>query len=451
MLTLPRAWLAAAVGAVLATPALAASVSHDRLNAEATGRSPATPVHVRTIATGETGWFASPGLVDLTGDGGLEIVAPTYTTQVFSADGRLLASGRANPGRVYPPAVVVDLDADSHPEIVVAGDGAVTAYRFHRGRLLVLPGWPASVRSGGQTPEVRGLAAADLDGDGTVEVVATTTNTAPHGSQVFVFAADGNRYQPRPGHRPAWPRYNDLPGRGNDKHFNGQGNHGYGAYGLNVGIGELDDDPEQEIVVTFDNHQINVFNHDGTSVLAAPWFTNRDSRFDGRRLGWGQFIRWLSPRVERRHLHRHRGSWPDVRRTPWLQWTASPPSVADLDGDGHGEVIGIPNVERGIPYRTRAHAVMVLDGAQGNGSARRDGILVSRLCRSPRGRCTDPTATGIPPAASPPRRWSISATTGSPRSCSRGTTATSMRSRAPDSGCGAGGSPPDGRAPSPRR
>jgi hypothetical protein len=34
------------------------------------------PRFVQTIATGETGWFASPSLVDLNGDGSLEIVAP---------------------------------------------------------------------------------------------------------------------------------------------------------------------------------------------------------------------------------------------------------------------------------------------------------------------------------------------------------------------------------------
>ena len=76
------------------------------------------------------------------------------------------------------------------------------------------------------------------------------------------------------------------------------GNQGYGAYGENVGIGNLDDDPQMEVVVTFDNHQINVFNHDGTSVLASPWYTNRADRVRGPRLGWGQFIRWLSPKVE---------------------------------------------------------------------------------------------------------------------------------------------------------
>jgi hypothetical protein len=326
----------------------------------AAARQVAAPRFVRAIATGETGWFSSPGLVDLGGDRRLEIVAPFYSTLVYDARGRLLGKGTATEGRVYAPGVVADLDRDGVREIVAGGnEGTVAAYNLLGGRLQVKPGWPASTCSGGQCPETRGMAAADLDGDGRIELVATTTNTSPTGSQVFVLDASG---APVAG----WPRYNTS----SDAAFNGIGNHGYGAYGENVGIGELDNDPQLEIVVTFDNHQINVFNHDGTSVLASPWYTDRES---GSRLGWGQFIRWLSPRVEDDHLHRHAGEWPHVRRNPWLQWTASPPSVADLDRDGRNEVIGLPNVEKHEPYETQAYAFMVLDGAQGSGrrSARR--------------------------------------------------------------------------------
>jgi hypothetical protein len=347
----------------------------------------AAPRYVQTIATGETGWFSSPGLVDLDGDRRLEIVAPFYSTFVYSASGRLLGKGTATDGRVYAPGVVADLDGDRTREIVVGGnDGTVAAYGLGGGGLRTRPGWPASTCSGGQCPETRGLAAADLDGDGRVEVVATTTNTSPTGSQVFVFDASGALYRPAGAPATAWPRYNTLSGAGNDAAFNGAGNHGYGAYGENVGIGQLDDDPQLEIVVTFDNHQINVFNHDGTSVLASPWYTNRQSDHAGARLGWGQFIRWLRPGVEDAHYHRHAGPWPDVRTTPWLQWTASPPSVADLDRDGRNEVIGLPNVEMKEPYETQAYAFMVLDGAQRGGarSARRHkGFRKLPLTRKP--------------------------------------------------------------------
>jgi hypothetical protein len=351
----------------------------------------AAPRFVRTIATGETGWFSSPGLVDLDGDRRLEIVAPSYSTSVFDAKGRLLGKGTATSGRVYAPGVVADLDGDRVPEIVVGGnDGTVAAYVLAGGRLQPKGGWPASTCSGGQCPETRGLAAADLDADGRVEVVATTTNTSPTGSQVFVFDASG---APAPG----WPRYDPLLDAG----FNGIGNHGYGAYGENVGIGNLDDDAQLEIVVTFDNHQINVFNHDGTSVLASPWYTNRQSDHVGARLGWGQFIRWLSPRVEDAHYHRHTGPWPDVRTTPWLQWTASPPSVADLDRDGRNEVIGLPNAEMKEPYETQAYAFMVLDGAQRGGvrSARRHkGFRKLPLTRKPAVR---PDGDWYPPSGIP--------------------------------------------------
>ena len=327
------------------------------------------PQFVRNIPTGETGWFASPSLVDLNGDRRLEIVAPFYSTFVFDAKGHLLGKGTATKGRVYAPGVVADLDGDKIPELVVGGnEGTVAAYDFVGGKLRLKRGWPASTCSGGQCPEARGIAAADLDGDGKSEVVVTTTNTSPTGSQVFVFGANGRLWHPKGAPATSWPRYNRLSGAGNDAKFNGAGNHGYGAYGENVAIGNVDDDPQLEIVVTFDNHQINVFNDDGTSVLAAPWFTNRESGYAGRRLGWGQFIRWLNPAVENNQYHRHVGSWPDVRKTPWLQWTASPPAVADLDDDGKNEVIGLPNVERGEPYVTQAYAFMVLDGAQHGGA-----------------------------------------------------------------------------------
>ena len=292
--------------------------------------------------------------------------------------------------------MVADLDRDGAIEIVVGGnEGTVAAYNLSGGRLQVKSGWPASTCSGGQCPEARGMAAADLDGNGSIETVVTTTNTATSGAQVFVFNASGGLYRPS-GPASAWPRYNASDGT-----FNGIGNHGYGAYGENVGIGNLDDDAQLEIVVTFDNHQINVFNHDGTSVLASRWYTNRESGHEGRRLGWGQFIRWLNPRVEARHYHRHVGAWPDVRRTPWLQWTASPPSVADLDLDGRNEVIGLPNVERGIPYRTQSYAFMVLDGAQRGGarSARRHrGFGTPPLSRRPAHR---PDGDWYPPSGIP--------------------------------------------------
>ena len=119
----------------------------------ASGKRVVPPRFVRNIETGETGWFSSPGLVDLNRDGRLEIVAPFYSTFVFNARGKLLGTGTATEGRVYAPGVVADLDGDGVPEIVVGGnEGTVAAYNLAGGRLQVKPGWPASTCSGGPVP-----------------------------------------------------------------------------------------------------------------------------------------------------------------------------------------------------------------------------------------------------------------------------------------------------------
>ena len=59
-------------------------------------------------------------------------------------------------------------------------------------------------------------------------------------------------------------------------------------------IGNIDDDPPLEIIVTFDNHQINAFNLDGTSILTSNSSSNRETMAAGRRMGWGQFIRYAT-------------------------------------------------------------------------------------------------------------------------------------------------------------
>jgi len=335
------------------------------------------PQFVRNLAPGETGWFSSPAVVDLNGDGKREIVAPLYSTFVYDALGKQLARGTATMGRVYAPGVVADLDKDGVLEIVVGGNGGtVAAYEWKSGGLSVKRGWPVSTNSGGSSPEARGVASADLNGDGIIETVVTTTNTSPTGAQVFVFEPDGTLYQPPGISFKAWPRYNTATGTGNDADFNGQGNHGYGCYGENVGIGNLDDDANLEIVVTYDNHQINLFKHDGTSVLAASYYTNPQTKYLGNPMGWGQFIRWVDPMVEAQAYSAHTLS-PSIDQTMWLQWTASPPNVVDVNGDGKNEVVGIPNAEEHQPYVTQGYAFMALQGAYAGGavSARRLGTF----------------------------------------------------------------------------
>lgn len=362
----PRSWPAVVVAAMIAAAATAWS---DCPRGTPTGPVQA-PVFVTNLS-GQTSWFASPVVHDLDHNGSNELVAAYYDVYVFSSTGALLDRAEDGSGRVYAPHVVADLDDDGITEVVAGRDHEVWAWEWNGSSLVVKDGWPADTTTGGDSPEVRGMAAADLDGDGTVEVVVTTTQTVPTsqgGAQVFVFDSDGNLYQPTGGHSPAWPRYNNLSGPGNDADRNGPGHSGFGCYGLNVGIGNIDDDSTLEVLATYDNHHIQAFDDDGVAIDASPYYTNRTSPWVGNRMTWGQFIRWADRTVEHDHYHLHTGPWPHPDWAEWLQWTASPPSVADLDLDGFQEVVGVPNVELHVPYVTQAYAVMVLEGAHGDGS-----------------------------------------------------------------------------------
>jgi len=73
----------------------------------------------------ETGWYASPAVADLDGDGSPEVIGSSYS--IFILDG---ASGdlerRIEPagGRAWPSIVVADLEGDGDLEIITAhGDG----------------------------------------------------------------------------------------------------------------------------------------------------------------------------------------------------------------------------------------------------------------------------------------------------------------------------------------
>ncbi len=361
------------------------------------------PVFVRNLAA-QTGWFASPAVADLNRDGAKELVVATYSIRVYGADGKLLDSVDGNGKRIYAPHVVADLEGDGTVDIVFGQGSPVYAYEWLPGHGLHLKtGWPVDPTTAGESPEVRGLAAADLDGDGYLEVVATTTQTQPTsqgGAQVFVFRSDGSLHQPPSTPFPAWPRYNDRTGTGGDADRNGAGQTGYGCYGLNVGIGNLDDDARLEIVVTFDDHQIQLFKDDGEAVDASAWFTNRESGFVGQRMAWGQFIRWADPAVEEAQYHLHTGPWPSPGTgQEWLQWTASPPNVVDLNGDGRNEVLGVPNVELHEPYQTQAYAVMVLEGAYGDGS--RSAMRLAGWENLPRGEAPVPVQGWYPPMGVP--------------------------------------------------
>src|SRR5262249_2814894 len=94
--------------------------------------------------------------------------------------------------------------------------------------------------------------------------------------------------------------------------------------------------------------------------------------------------------------------WPDPGSGDmWLQWTASPPTIADLDGDGKNEVIGFPNGETGIPYVTQGFLLAVFDSNQGGnmrGAMRHAGFEKMFISQQPAPR---PSGDSHPPDGIP--------------------------------------------------
>jgi hypothetical protein len=80
-----------------------------------------------------------------------------------------MVMGKANYG---------DILGDGVTEIVIGNDGEVYAYEYKSKQLSIKSGWPVDTTTAGNTPEVRGMSAADLNGDGKIEIVVTTTQTA---------------------------------------------------------------------------------------------------------------------------------------------------------------------------------------------------------------------------------------------------------------------------------
>jgi len=80
--------------------------------------------------------------------------------------------GRIEQLPVWPGIVVADIDADGSLDIVTGNsNGQIHAYT---GAGTVKPSWPVTTT----TREVRSLSAADLDGDGRLDVIASVANSA---------------------------------------------------------------------------------------------------------------------------------------------------------------------------------------------------------------------------------------------------------------------------------
>ncbi|MCL5996317.1 MAG: VCBS repeat-containing protein [Chloroflexi bacterium] len=283
----------------------------------------------------ETGWYSSPAVADLDGDGAAEVIGSAYSIVALSgATGVLqwrVASGydRNQPaassvGRTWPGIVVADVDGDGYPEIVTAHGGGYVAVYDRTGYFK--PGWPRQISS---TNELRGLAAFDLDADGSMEIIATAAR--PNAVNTWVYEHTGAL-------RSGWPQLSNDSG------------YAWGVYNANAAVGDIDSDGAGEVIVPSDVHYINAYEQNGTQIPANAVYSGN---------GWGKVGVWESTVPE----ERGGGECNGVRLESYRANFADGVSViADIDGNGMNEVVVTGNMyDCNGTYTSKYDAVFIFN------------------------------------------------------------------------------------------
>jgi len=258
----------------------------------------------------ETGWYSSPAVADLDGDGASEVIGAAYS--IFILDGVTGAlERRIDPpgGRQWPSLVVADLEADGDLEIVTAhGDGYLHVLD-HAGDTI----WSRQPTPGS---ELRSLAVYDLEGDGNLEILVASTRS---NDQWFVYEHNGDL---RPG---------DWPQHGPDSNTNG---YTAGCYNQNLAAGDLDGDGRAEIVGPNDTHYLAAFQDNGDQMRASAIYGNNP---DGSLKFWSRVGVHVDHAVD---LQGYANCGIEHRPN----FAHSAPVIADVNGDALLEAVVVGNI-----------------------------------------------------------------------------------------------------------
>lgn len=132
----------------------------------------------------QTGWYGSPAVADLDADNKPEVIWGSYDVVAVNGEDGTLQWRAASGNRVWGGVSVVDLTGDGSLEVVAGRSGdSLTVYNAAGGTL-----WSRNPFGAG---ELRTQAVADLDNDGRYEVIVGRAGSGGD-EQIQVYDASGN-------------------------------------------------------------------------------------------------------------------------------------------------------------------------------------------------------------------------------------------------------------------
>ena len=300
--------------------------------------------------------FGSPTVVDIDGDGSLDILVPDNDSCVwgYHADGTLLpnfplmAFGDCyKRPRINSPIAVGNVDDDPEPEIA-AGTRGVSDLPGELGKVFVwnpdgtlVDGWPQEMiwepEKNDSFPEVYTVILADVAGTSALEIIAGTSNNASDGGDpkvdnplnLLVWDGSGTML-------PGFPVGHRTPG----------------IYG-HLGAANLIGDDYAEIIVPRDQPRMSVYD---ATAFEIPGWPSRSYVVEDE---------------------------TDFSTDPYVVFTRGAPAIADLNRDGIPEIAVAGRVKEPLlSYETTTNGLLVWepDGnrAPGWDTAQRSGLLQTK-------------------------------------------------------------------------
>ncbi len=288
----------------------------------------------------DTGWYSSPVILDFDRDGVSEVIGGQEHIFFLRGDnGQPKYLPYALSGRVWPGLVAGDFNADTYTEVAAAdGNGWIYLFGYSPELSNYQYLWVKTEDncSGGTCFEVRSLAAGDLNGDNTLELVTGSTRSM---YQWRVYSSDGTSY---PGD---WPQH---------RQNSPESGYAAGCFNENIGLGNIWGDEKLEIVGSSDVHYINIYQENGNQVPANQIFGLLP---DQSQRPWG------AVGIHRDHNVDLRGYADCTAGELRPNFANSAPTIVDVNGDGIKEIVVVGNMYRCIePYTDLYNAPYIFNG-----------------------------------------------------------------------------------------